>query len=375
MNCKNIYQCSDDRKFHIPSGCGIAGLFNKDGSPVSGEKIFRAINSMKERGNGLGSGYAGYGIYPDYRNDWCFHLLYSQATARDQVEQYFKTFFHVKLSEKIPTRKIKSIKNPPLLWRYFLQTKNSTPAEKEENLIVSVCMWINHNIQDAFVISSGKDMGIFKGVGEPAEIADFYRLEDYKGYLWTGHNRFPTNSVGWWGGAHPFGLLDWSVVHNGEISSYGVNRRYLENFGYYCCLFTDTEVITYLFDLLVRKHNLSLDTIGNIISAPFWIQIDNYSEQERYLLKWLRIIYGPALVNGPFSIIVARGNFMLGINDRIKLRPLVAAEKGNSFFLASEESAIVSMEKNPDNIWTPEAGAMTVGFFEKGNHGNSKNRT
>ncbi|HOK80250.1 MAG TPA: glutamine amidotransferase family protein [bacterium] len=375
MNFKNICQFSDDRKVRIPSGCGIAGIFNKHGELLSGEIIVRAIDSMKDRGNGLGSGYAGYGIYQDCRNYWCFHLLYNQATARDQVEQYLKTYFNVKLSEQIPTRKVKSIKNPPVLWRYFLETKEQMPSEKEENLIVSVCMGINHNANDAFVISSGKNMGIFKGVGEPSEIADFYKLEDYKGYLWTGHNRFPTNTVGWWGGAHPFGLLDWSVVHNGEISSYGVNRRYLENFGYYCSLFTDTEVITYLFDLLARRQNLSLDTIGKIIAAPFWIQLENYSDEEKHLLKWLRIIYGPALVNGPFSIIVARSNFMLGINDRVKLRPLVAAEKGSTFFLASEESAICCMEKNPDRTWTPKAGTMTVCFYEKEHYGNSKDCT
>ena len=42
----------------------------------------------------------------------------------------------------------------------------------------------------------------------------------------------PTNTPGWWGGAHPFALLDYSVVHNGEISSYDANRRCMEMFGY-----------------------------------------------------------------------------------------------------------------------------------------------
>ena len=31
---------------------------------------------------------------------------------------------------------------------------------------------------------------------------------------------------------------------------------------------------------------------------------------------------------------------MIGINDRIKLRPLVAAKKGDFVYMASEESAI-----------------------------------
>ena len=71
-------------------------------------------------------------------------------------------------------------------------------------------------------------MGAFKGVGFPEEIGHYFLLEEYEGHTWIGHNRFPTNTPGWWGGAHPFTLLDWSIVHNGEISSYGINSRYLE---------------------------------------------------------------------------------------------------------------------------------------------------
>ena len=46
--------------------------------------------------------------------------------------------------------------------------------------------------------------------------------------------RYPTNTPGWWGGAHPFAMLEYSIVHNGEISSYDANRRYIEMFGYQC---------------------------------------------------------------------------------------------------------------------------------------------
>ena len=85
---------------------------------------------------------------------------------------------------------------------------------------------------------------------------------DYAGYCWTAHGRYPTNTPGWWGGAHPFALLDYSVVHNGEISSYDANRRYMEMFGYQCTLQTDTEVITYIADYLLRRQGLTLEEAG-----------------------------------------------------------------------------------------------------------------
>ncbi len=80
----------------------------------------------------------------------------------------------------------------------------------------------------ALIFSSGKNMGVFKGVGFPEDIAEYFCLDEYEGYMWICHGRYPTNTPGWWGGAHPFNLLDWSIAHNGELSSYGANRRFLE---------------------------------------------------------------------------------------------------------------------------------------------------
>jgi glutamate synthase domain-containing protein 1 len=219
-------------------------------------------------------------------------------------------------------------------------------------------------------------MGIFKGVGNPDEIGEFYMIPEYRGYLWTAHNRFPTNTVGWWGGAHPFGILDWSVVHNGEISSYGINKRYLENSGYYCTLFTDTEVMTYLFDLLVRRHGLDFEVVGDILASPFWSQIARAeNEQTREFLRSLRIIYGSALVNGPFAVIVANAQYMVGLNDRVKLRPLVAASKGEVLYIASEEAAIRCVCQEPDEVWMPKAGEPTIGKMSGNAHNNLNGST
>jgi glutamate synthase domain-containing protein 1 len=226
-------------------------------------------------------------------------------------------------------------------------------------------MDINTKIPGAFTASSGKNMGVFKGVGYPEDIGRFYRLEEYEAYTWTAHGRFPTNTVAWWGGAHPFGLLDWSVVHNGEISSYGINKRFLLNYGYVCAFFTDTEVITYLFDLLARKHNLSFEIVADILAAPFWEQIERCPDDKKEFLKILRVTYGSALINGPFSVIVANANTMVGLNDRIKLRPLVAATFKDKLYLSSEESAIREICPNPDKVWMPKAGEPVIGRIKE----------
>jgi glutamate synthase domain-containing protein 1 len=350
------------------SGCGVIGIMNEKGDAFSGEDVVAGICNMTERGNGLGSGYAGYGIYPELKDRWCFHLMYHNQAAKGEAEQYLKERFSLVHHEPIPTKKVATIRPPiPSLYRYFLTSDYEQDTSKEQDMILGCVMEINRSIDGAFVFSSGKNMGIFKGVGNPDEIAEFYRIPDYAGYTWTAHNRFPTNSPGWWGGAHPFGILDWSVVHNGEISSYGINRRYLENFGYYCCLSTDTEVMAYLFDLLVRRHGLSFELAAKILASPFWSRIERLEDtEEKALLRSLRIIYGSALVNGPFSVVVATSQFMVGLNDRVKLRPLVAARKGNTLFLSSEEAAIRAACRDLDAVWMPKAGEPTVGRLGNG---------
>lgn len=346
-------------------GCGIIGIMNERGLDISGEWVMSAIASMRERGNGLGGGFAAYGIYPEYRDYYAFHLMFDHPQTKEETETFLKARCIMEQGEPIPTRPNRNITKPPLLWRYFLKPKEQyINGTGEADFVVSLVMDINAKIAGSFVASSGKNMGVFKGVGYPEDIGDFFRLDEYKGYIWTAHGRFPTNSQGWWGGAHPFGLLDWTVVHNGEISSYGINKRYLENFGYRCTLFTDTEVMAYLFDLLIRKHQLPLKLAAKVLSAPFWDEIGRMEEKERKFFTALRIVYGSALVNGPFAVVVGSTNGMVGLNDRIKLRPLIAARDGDMLYIASEDSAIREICSHPEKVWMPRAGEPIVGILK-----------
>jgi glutamate synthase domain-containing protein 1 len=344
------------------SACALSGILNEDGSLISGEEILRSILVMNERGNGLGAGFAGYGIYPDYKDYYAFHLMYSGVEAKETTEKLLEENFYVESSEKIPTRSLDSIRNPPILWRYFVKPRNSLleKIDKDE-FVVKVVMYINSCIDGAFVMSSGKNMGVFKAVGFPEDVGDFYRIKEYEAYMWLAHSRFPTNTPGWWGGAHPFSLLDWAVIHNGEISSYGTNKRYLEMFGYKCTLMTDTEVMTYLFDLLVRRHKLPIEVASIALAPPFWEQVNYLPKEKRELVKAIRMIYGSALVNGPFAIILGFKGGMVGLNDRIKLRPLVAARKKNTLYIASEEAGIREVCEKPDEVWHPIAGEPIIG--------------
>jgi glutamate synthase domain-containing protein 1 len=54
---------------------------------------------------------------------------------------------------------------------------------------------------------------------------------------------------------------------------------------------------------------------------------------------------------------------MVGLNDRIKLRPLVAATKDDLLYVSSEESAIREVCPKPDSVWAPRGGEPVIGFL------------
>jgi glutamate synthase domain-containing protein 1 len=349
---------NDDK---VVDACSIFGVMDVSGRRFSGEGVIRAIANMHDRANGLGGGFAIYGLYPDYANLYAFHIMYLSQEGKRQTESFITEKFDVVLKEEIPTRFAKGIVNPPLLWRYFLDVSKHKPGDtSEDDYVVDRVMEINTRLADSFVFSSGKDMGVFKGVGYPEEIANYYCLEQYEGYLWTAHGRFPTNTPGWWGGAHPFSILDWTVVHNGEISSYGINQRYLEQFGYHCTMQTDTEVIAYAIDLLVRKHNLPVEIAAKVLAPPFWNEIERQNNGQQNLLLTLRQVYGSLLLNGPFTVIIAHQGEMIGLTDRIRLRPLTVGVKEDRLYLSSEESAIRLICPDLDRAWIPMGGKPII---------------
>lgn len=347
----------------IPSGCAIAAVISRDGKRMSGERICQAMKPMHERSNGLGGGFAAYGIYPEYKDFYALHLFFNERATRKNCEVFLKERFEIVKSEIIPTRKIPAITDEPILWRYFVAPLRSALAAMqvdEREFVTRTVMKINSEMPGAYVFSSGKNMGAFKAVGFPEDVGEFYRLEEYAGYSWTAHGRYPTNTPGWWGGAHPFTLLDYSIVHNGEISSFDANRRFIEMFGYKCNLQTDTEVITYIMDYLLRRQGLTLEEAASVIAAPFWSTIQGKEEPQRQRLSYLRTVFPSLLITGPFSIVFGFEGGLMALNDRLKLRSMVVGEKDDTVFIASEEAAIRAMEPNAENIWAPAGGEPVI---------------
>jgi glutamate synthase domain-containing protein 1 len=78
------------------------------------------------------------------------------------------------------------------------------------------------------------------------------------------------------------------------------------------------------------------------------------------------MVFGSALLNGPFAILFAFSDGIVGLNDRVKLRPLVVGTKGDLVYMASEESAIREVCPDPEKVWAPKAGEPVIVKLGKG---------
>jgi glutamate synthase domain-containing protein 1 len=75
----------------------------------------------------------------------------------------------------------------------------------------------------------------------------------------------------------------------------------------------------------------------------------------------MRQTYGSLLMNGTFSIVVAHEGEMIGLGDRIKLRPLSAGTKDDFLYLSSEEASIRLVSPQLDKYWNPRGGEPVIG--------------
>lgn len=180
----------------IPSGCAIAAVISKEGNRVSGEMITNAMNPMHDRSNGLGGGpVTAFTLNTKISMHFiCFRAIRKECEA-------LKECFEIVKNEIIPTRKIPAITNEPIIWRYFVDSLKSALNSiqlDEKEFVACTVMKINTEMKGAYVFQAVKScMGTFKAVGFPEDVGVFYKLEDYEGYSWTAHDRYPANTPGW----------------------------------------------------------------------------------------------------------------------------------------------------------------------------------
>ena len=248
----------------------------------------------------------------------------------------------------------------PAIYQGFVKKPKDLPAglafDRKLYMVRRVFEQSNDN---TYVPSLSSRTMVYKGMFLVGQLRTFFldlQDEDFDSAIALVHSRFSTNTNPSWERAHPNRF----IVHNGEISSYDANRRYMEMFGYKCTLQTDTEVIAYIFDYLLRRKGLTLTEAAHVIAPSFWATIANKSEEERAQETLLRKMFPSLLITGPFSIILGYTGGLMALNDRLKLRSMVVAEHGDRAYIASEEAAIRVIRPELDAIRAPAGGEPVI---------------
>ncbi|MFQ6114928.1 MAG: glutamate synthase, partial [bacterium] len=385
-------------------GCGVIGFAAT--APIAGKHLLQPLIQMHNRGNGKGGGIAAVGCFPDFHDFYAIHIGYLDPASRRMVEDEFITpFFSIEYVEKQSSiddhREIPGLEiRPPEVWRYFCRVKEDVLkkfAKKGgiEDLVKAEDEFVYRNshalnqkwyvsLEDkkAFVLSHGKDMMVLKGVGYAEQLAKYYQLENFKAYVWIGHQRYPTRGRVWHpGGAHPFVGLNDALVHNGDFANYQSICDYLRQRDIHPQFLTDTEVAALLFDFYTRVLEYPLEYTIEALAPTTERDFDMLPKIKQRLYRAIRTAHIHGSPDGPWFFIIARNDVkhhtfqLIGITDTSMLRPQVFALSEGEVSIgvvASEKQAIdallesLSQENEKicsvaDLYWNSRGGSHTDG--------------
>jgi glutamate synthase domain-containing protein 1/glutamate synthase domain-containing protein 3 len=286
--------------------CGIAGLINLN-EEQGIDNILTALQAMEERGTEHGAGFAAYN--PEPSGLVRLRIFIDESKGENELADVVRRLGAL-------------VREPPRRIAYLGRGFSAYEAHLYDYPPSSF-------LGSLRVLQASRFLKVWKSIGWPHEVVGAYGAWHEKSIAWIGHTRYPTNSPGFspWL-AHPFTYLETAIVHNGDLSSYGANKRLVELLASIRS-FTgnDSEVIAYLAELLFREGYEAEDVIDAMIYGKH--------------VRWARL-------DGPYAVILlrgtARGPLFAAFVDRHHLRPLYVALENEAVYVASEAAAIKAME-------------------------------
>ncbi|MCK5175519.1 MAG: glutamate synthase, partial [Planctomycetes bacterium] len=393
-------------------GCGVVGFASS--IPVGGRHIFEPSIQMRNRGNGKGGGIAAAGLMPGrlgvdartLRESYLLQIALLDPSCAGEVEKFVNENLDVSHNEKQghidDYRDVGLEVCPPEIVRYFVRAKSDklNRFAEENNLTDQASRVVEDEFiyqntfnfnrkyyaslgeKQAFVLSHGRNLAIFKIVGYAEQVVQYYGLEDFQANIWIAHQRYPTKGRVWHpAGAHPFIGMNEALVHNGDFANYYSISKYLHQHNVMPLFLTDTEVSVLLFDLWHRVWGYPVEYVIEALAPTTEIDFDNLPEEKKKIYRAIQASHMHASPDGPWFFIIARSNpdddrlQLLGITDTSMLRPQVfALQEGDVSIglIGSEKQAIDATlhslsNEDPrfrpiaDRYWNARGGSHTDG--------------
>jgi glutamate synthase domain-containing protein 1 len=287
--------------------CGIVGLFLKTDKhrPELGRLTADMLHEMRSRG--LDS--AGFAIY----DEGIVGTSRITVLAEGQQPDWAPTAeaLEVVLGEAVAVR--------PLHDHAVFETAGDSGVARQ---------WIIDHVPGVSVLSHGKQIELYKSVGDPDLVASRYDLASRSGTHAIAHTRMATESAISTNGSHPFVTgPDTCLVHNGSLSNHNQLREQLKRRGESFQTLNDSEVAAGYLSWRLREG----DTIERALEGAL-VDLDGFYT---------------------FAIGIEDGFAIL--RDPIACKPAVIAETDDWVAMSSEFRAIAKLPGVDDaEVWEPE---------------------
>lgn len=287
--------------------CGIAGIIHKGKSSNVGGEMTSMLQALKHRGPDS----TGYAVYAEGTpGDYIMRLKLAEAEDMERGRG-----IHQVLEDRLTEvtgilaehgAEVKSSDRVrPYAMRYVLSHDGDT-GEMAEHI---------EEIEGVEILSLGNGLELIKDLGDAADVAGAYGLNDFEGTHGIGHTRMATESDVDIKSAHPYWAFpynDVSVVHNGQITNYWIMRREMERKGHRFMSNCDSELLA-----VYTAHNLAN---GVSLEESLRRSIDE--------------------IDGVFTYLVCTKDQLGMAKDTMAAKPLVLYESDDLIAMASEEVAI-----------------------------------
>ena len=307
--------------------CGIAGIIHKNGKHFDlGEEMTDMLRSLKHRGPDS----TGFALYGQGSNN---HIVRFKTAEKEALKNAYEIHDQIKnrLAEVDARLKLHNVKvidklaSTEYAHRYTIEFDGDMKALADHL----------EDIEGVEILSIGKNLELVKDMGDADDVADLYKIKQFKGSHAIGHTRMATESDVDIRSAHPYWAYpfsDISVVHNGQITNYWTNRRTLERSGHRFSSNCDSELIAvYIADRMNQ---------GDDLETAMKRSVD-------YL-------------DGVFTYIIATENQLGMAKDVMAAKPMVLYESDDLILMASEEVAIRQLFDHDVDTFDPYHGEVRV---------------
>lgn len=240
--------------------------------------------------------------------------------------------------------------------------RNRSQAEKEE-LLVDTRLALRQLLETAdqgYVFSFWPDVLTLKEIGDPTDIATYFRLWEDSGELMARNIvvqcRQNTNYQIVRYAAHPFFLQGYTLCANGENTFYTKNKEYQQSLHRgYIGFESDSQNFLYTLHYVHRQLQWPLVYYKHVITPLPFDEIGR--RPDRQVLSAIRQSLGHLEINGPNAIIaMLPDSSMIACCDSKKLRPVVIGGDGTTLAIASEVCGLhaVLPQRNPEQDIYPD---------------------